>query len=115
MPDPVQQLTGGCRNQMILGGLQTYPRSCPQCGLGPCKDGIVDPFKPIGPPPNTGSGVQPAWPYPSTHPLPPQPTPTAWPTPMGCICPPGANLECQNPRCPRKPAPPLYATGDMPR
>ena len=97
MPDPVQQLTGGCRNQMILGGLQAYPRSCPQCGLGPCKDGIVDPFKPIGPPPNTGSGVQPAWPV------------------MGCICPPGANLECQNPRCPRKPTPPLYATGDMPR
>ena len=22
--------------------------------------------------------------------------------PMGCICPPGANLECQNPMCPRK-------------
>jgi hypothetical protein len=23
--------------------------------------------------------------------------------PMGCICPPGANLECQNQLCPRKP------------
>lgn len=24
---------------------------------------------------------------------------------MGCICPPGANLQCQNPNCPRKPMP----------
>jgi hypothetical protein len=25
------------------------------------------------------------------------------PTPMGCICPPGANLTCAAPTCPRKP------------
>jgi hypothetical protein len=24
------------------------------------------------------------------------------PPPMGCICPPGANLACESPRCPRK-------------
>ena len=24
------------------------------------------------------------------------------PQQIGCICPPGANLECQNPLCPRK-------------
>lgn len=23
--------------------------------------------------------------------------------PTGCICPPGANKECENPTCPRKP------------
>lgn len=40
----------------------------------------------------------------------PRPTPSvstgstsAPPAPIGCICPPGANLECQNPKCPRKP------------
>jgi len=27
----------------------------------------------------------------------------AMPTATGCICPPGANLQCQNPMCPRKP------------
>lgn len=27
---------------------------------------------------------------------------------MGCICPPGANKECENPACPRKP---VKATG----
>lgn len=25
------------------------------------------------------------------------------PAAQGCICPPGANLQCQNPMCPRKP------------
>lgn len=29
----------------------------------------------------------------------------------GCICPPGANLQCENPSCPRKPPRPLTATG----
>jgi hypothetical protein len=24
------------------------------------------------------------------------------PTPVGCICPPGANKECERPDCPRK-------------
>ena len=24
------------------------------------------------------------------------------PQPMGCICPPGANRDCENPLCPRK-------------
>lgn len=24
------------------------------------------------------------------------------PQPMGCICPPGANIECKNPLCPRR-------------
>jgi hypothetical protein len=24
---------------------------------------------------------------------------------MGCICPPGANLDCQAPLCPRRPLP----------
>lgn len=34
----------------------------------------------------------------------PPPGPTLNPTtqPIGCICPPGANLECQAPLCPRK-------------
>lgn len=27
------------------------------------------------------------------------------PVPPGCICPPGANLTCEAPLCPRKPAP----------
>lgn len=29
-------------------------------------------------------------------------TPVGAPLPMGCICPPGANKECENPMCPRK-------------
>ena len=44
----------------------------------------------------------------------PQEPPPQWPHPyywqqvvpgaqIGCICPPGANKECQNPTCPRKP------------
>ena len=27
--------------------------------------------------------------------------------PRGCICPPGANKECENQYCPRKPVPPV--------
>ena len=30
---------------------------------------------------------------------------------MGCICPPGANLTCENPMCPRKPPQPMRAVG----
>lgn len=33
--------------------------------------------------------------------------PVLTPTPTGCICPPGANMQCENPTCPRKPRPPL--------
>lgn len=36
--------------------------------------------------------------------LPPQ-QPFVWPFPspvMGCVCPPGANRDCENPACPRK-------------
>ena len=29
--------------------------------------------------------------------------------PRGCICPPGANKECENQYCPRKPVPPVSA------
>lgn len=29
--------------------------------------------------------------------------PTLMALPVGCICPPGANKECENPSCPRKP------------
>lgn len=76
--------TAACRYRMILRGEQAIPRSCPTCGLGGCKLGIADPWRPVGPPPNTGSGVQPA------------------PQPMGCICPPGANLTCEAPLCPRR-------------
>lgn len=37
-------------------------------------------------------------------PYPPVPLQVALRTqPAGCICPPGANLECENPFCPRKP------------
>lgn len=31
----------------------------------------------------------------------------------GCICPPGANRDCENPSCPRKPFNPPLATGVM--
>lgn len=31
------------------------------------------------------------------------------PQPVGCICPPGANLQCERPLCPRKPMPSLAA------
>lgn len=87
--------TTDCRNQMILGGIQAYPRSCLRCGLGPCKEGIADPFKPQGSAPHMGSGVQPPR------------------TAMGCICPPGANLQCENQLCPRKPIRPLSALGTV--
>ena len=30
---------------------------------------------------------------------------------VGCICPPGANLTCENPMCPRKPPQPMRAVG----
>lgn len=32
------------------------------------------------------------------------------PTPVGCICPAGANKECENPDCPRKPRRPPSVT-----
>lgn len=33
------------------------------------------------------------------------PVALTWPpTGVGCICPPGANIQCENPHCPRKPA-----------
>jgi hypothetical protein len=41
--------------------------------------------------------------------LPPMPVYSLPQTPVGCICPPGANLQCENPTCPRKPRPPLGA------
>ncbi len=31
-----------------------------------------------------------------------QPMPMPAPQPFGCICPPGANRDCENPFCPRK-------------
>jgi hypothetical protein len=33
----------------------------------------------------------------------PLPSYMALSVPVGCICPPGANKECENPTCPRKP------------
>ena len=39
-------------------------------------------------------------------PLVPASVPGVWtlpPVPKGCICPPGANLECRAPDCPRNP------------
>lgn len=42
----------------------------------------------------------------STYGIPPQESltqPEAVSAPMGCICPPEANLTCANPFCPRKP------------
>lgn len=30
--------------------------------------------------------------------------PAYTPPPLGCICPPGANKDCESPCCPRKPA-----------
>jgi len=41
---------------------------------------------------------------PNPFPLPPgaQPVPAYTPPPMGCICPPGANKDCENPACPRQ-------------
>jgi hypothetical protein len=87
----------GCRYHMILHGAQEIPRSCPRCGLGPCKNEITDPSKPQGPPPNVGSAVKPP-----TFVV-AQPSSVVAPAaPMGCICPPGANLQCKNPTCPRR-------------
>lgn len=86
----------GCRNAMILRGDAAIPKSCPLCGLGGCKEGIADPWRPVDPPPNVPSVVQPQG-------LPAMPTYSLPSAPAGCICPPGANLQCQSPTCPRKP------------
>ena len=43
--------------------------------------------------------------YPSTNPMPNQINYPIYMAPTGCICPPGANKECENPTCPRKPHP----------
>jgi hypothetical protein len=32
------------------------------------------------------------------------------PPPRGCICPPGANRDCESPTCPRKPLRPLWGS-----
>jgi hypothetical protein len=48
------------------------------------------------------------WPYyPPTNPIPNQINYPIYMVPTGCICPPGANKECENPTCPRKPRPQL--------
>ena len=73
-----------CSNKMIQLGERIIPKSCPKCGLGPCKEDFTNTQIPVGPPPNTPSGVQPPK------------------NVMGCICPPGSNIYCENPLCPRK-------------
>lgn len=49
-----------------------------------------------------GQGCQPpkpgCWGYPTTS----VPIFTIPSTPLGCICPAGANRDCENPTCPRK-------------
>lgn len=32
--------TSTCRNELLLKGARVVPRSCPTCGLGPCKIGL---------------------------------------------------------------------------
>lgn len=57
-------------------------------------------MKPVYTPPTAGNIP---WPYYTSE--------NTWPSympitvPVGCICPPGANKECENPTCPRKPKP----------
>ena len=36
-----------------------------------------------------------------------------YPRSLGCICPPGANKECENPACPRKPVRNAWGTSDV--
>lgn len=52
--------------------------------------------------PDSDKGVLPPW-------VPHQPSsvrpPVGQSAPIGCICPPTANLSCQRPDCPRKPLP----------
>jgi len=69
---------------------------CHLCGASGC-NGQCRPFegrsweyRPV-PTINTGSTLPP--------PVPSPPSPIF----QGCICPPGANETCQNPKCPRKP------------
>ena len=51
------------------------------------------------------------WPYyPQTNPMPNQINYPIYMVPTGCICPPGANKECENPICPRKPQVNLSST-----
>jgi hypothetical protein len=55
-------------------------------------------------------GASVPWPYmfpAHQYPPMPQPTVTPWPShrPFGCICPSGANKDCESPACPRKPQP----------
>lgn len=63
-------------------------QTCHLCMARGC-DGSCTPWIDFGRPHN-----------PCPPPLPAAPTPA----PVGCICPPGANKECENPTCPRKPA-----------
>jgi hypothetical protein len=88
-PETTGILGGSQCTRLAQAAGQPYPRTCPTCGLGPCRQG------PAGLPPNMPSAVQP-------------PRPAA-----GCICPPGANLQCENPTCPRKPPRYLSATATM--
>lgn len=44
-----------------------------------------------------GFPVRPDYPAPPF----PQPAPAILSPTQGCVCPPGANLECKNPMCPR--------------
>lgn len=107
-----------CRFQMIAEGRGAIPRSCPTCGLGPCKQGRPDPYRPAGPPPDMGSAVQPV-----AHDriaalekrierlermLIPPSTMRAAPTMIGpqmvvtCACPPVLEATCGSVLCPRR-------------
>lgn len=85
---------------------------CVYCGLAPSQTCSRQPcvrysktipstpptMKPVYTPPTAGNIP---WPYyPSENPM---PTYMPFTIPVGCICPPGANKECENPTCPRKP------------
>jgi hypothetical protein len=62
--------------------------------------------------PRAGSGQQPTEAFPNLGIItnvgssvdPPRRWPNIGHEPVGCICPPGANLQCENLTCPRKPS-----------
>lgn len=80
------------------------------CSRQPCMR-VRQTFPPIPPTPPTMNPVYTPptagnipWPYyPPTNPMPSQINYPIYLAPAGCICPPGANKECENPTCPRKP------------
>ena len=92
-PEP-SRICSKCNKMMLVGDCPYPLATCPYINMKLVQE-------PIGPVPYFPSPHFPGGPpFPAPYPNRPNQINTHM---RGCICPPGANLQCQSPSCPRKP------------